>query len=128
MIYGIGNDVVALQRIERIMRSKLGERFVRRILAKDELSLYERRQANKYEFVAGRFAAKEAVAKAFGCGIGAKLSFQDIEIIPDVKGRPVCLLSNDSLHRLRLNQPIKVHISISHCDAIASAFAVVETE
>lgn len=131
MIYGIGNDVITLSRIESIVQGRLGDRFLRRILTEDELQLYENRQANRYEFVAGRFAAKEAIAKAFGCGIGAMLSFQDIDIMPDSNGRPTCKLSDKCIQRLSerlsLTQPMHVHISISHCDTIASAFAVVET-
>lgn len=130
MIYGIGNDVITLSRVEDILKGKLGARFMQRILTADELRLLEQRKANKYEFVAGRFAAKEAIAKAFGCGIGAALGFQDIEIIPDKEGRPTCTLSSECLQRLseRLGivQPIRVHISISHTETIASAFAVVE--
>lgn len=89
MIIGIGLDIVELGRIRRIdtKSPKLRER----VLTARELAEYAAlSSARKTEFLAGRFAAKEAFGKANGTGIGVSCSFQDIEIRKDDKGKP-CL-------------------------------------
>src|SRR5690625_5305151 len=80
MIKGIGIDIIELNRIEESVHKN--ERFIKRILTDKELDVYNhlQRKRRKLEFLAGRFAAKEAFAKATGRGIG-KLSFQHIEIL-----------------------------------------------
>src|SRR5699024_9531762 len=66
------------------------ESFAKRILTVNELAIFEKYKGNrKYEFLAGRFSAKEAFSKAYGTGIGKKVGFQDIEILNDSQtGRP----------------------------------------
>lgn len=79
MIYGIGLDITELKRIAAMAARQ--KRFAERILTPGELDQYhELSEKRKIEFLAGRFAAKEAFSKAFGTGIGKQLSFQDIEI------------------------------------------------
>ena len=80
------------------------------------------------EFVAGRFAAKEAIVKALGCGIGMEVGFQDIEILPDDKGKPEVNLSDEAWTRLGLpeGRNYNIHLTITHSRDLASAFAVVE--
>ena len=87
MIIGIGLDIVELSRIRRL--DGKSAKFRERILTEHELSEYAALSLNrKTEFLAGRFAAKEAFGKAKGTGIGAECSFQDIEIRKDEKGKP----------------------------------------
>lgn len=100
MIYGIGHDVLEIERISKVMKRGLGTKFIRRVLTEQEYQLAERRGGNMAEFVAGRFAAKEAVVKALGCGIGHVVGFQDIEILPDRKGKPEVALSSEAWKRL----------------------------
>src|SRR5690606_39406938 len=88
MILGIGIDLVELERIRRFG----AERLARRILTERERAYLPRSEGRILEFLAGRFAAKEAVSKAAGTGIG-KLSFQDIEILPDERSCPQVRLS-----------------------------------
>ena len=88
MILGIGIDLVELERIRRFGT----ERMAQRILTERERAYLPRSERRILEFLAGRFAAKEAVAKAAGTGIG-KLGFQDIEIIPDERSCPQVRLS-----------------------------------
>lgn len=127
MIIGIGTDIVELGRIRKIMEESAGQRFVQRILTPAEQALAEQRKARKYEFVAGRFAAKEAVSKAFGCGIGGKVGLQDMEIVPDSNGKPGCTLSEGAWTRLGLNpDKTRIHLSITHSEESAAAFAVIE--
>ncbi|GGH38401.1 holo-ACP synthase [Paenibacillus segetis] len=127
MIYGIGHDVVEIERIKVMLNGRNGEKFMRRILTPAEFEL-PGRSTRSAEFLAGRFAAKEAVSKAFGCGIGQVLGFMDMEILPDVAGKPSVSLSPMAWTRLQLNGPKEytIHLSITHERHLASAFAVVE--
>lgn len=127
IIYGIGHDIIEIGRIAAILERSAGQAFMRRVLTDAEHQLAEQRAARLAEFVAGRFAAKEAVSKAFGCGIGSMLSFTDMDILPAQGGRPVVCISDEAWHRLELKaQQYTVHLSITHQPAMASAFAVVE--
>ncbi|REK74674.1 holo-ACP synthase [Paenibacillus paeoniae] len=128
MILGIGHDLTDVTRVSEMLESKLGERFMQRILTpgeRDACAAYTGTRLHQY--VAGRFAAKEAVSKSFGCGIGAQLGFGDIDIGRDASGKPICKLSSDSWSRLGLHESgTVVHITITHERTVASAFAVVE--
>ncbi|MGU3471187.1 holo-ACP synthase [Paenibacillus sp. D51F] len=128
MIIGIGHDLCDVDRIEALLGGSSGRRFEERILAPAEreqaAGLAGRRRA---EFVAGRFAAKEAVSKALGCGIGSICGFRDIHVLRSATGRPVCELSLHTLQSLGLaGQPL-LHVSITHERGLASAFAVMES-
>jgi holo-[acyl-carrier protein] synthase len=115
MISGIGTDIVELDRIKRI--SERQEKFIDRILTDAEKIEYKKlSDKRKIEFLAGRFAAKEAFAKAAGTGIGHELSFLDIEIAVDEKGKPFIV------------KPYRdgVHLSISHSRDFAVAQVVIE--
>ncbi|MEF2966157.1 holo-ACP synthase [Paenibacillus sp. M1] len=126
MIYGVGHDVVEIERMHRMAQGKVGERLKRRLLTEAELEL-PGCAARPAEFLSGRFAAKEAVSKAFGCGIGGILAFTDMEVLPDAGGKPIVTLSGEAWERLGLSAPdYAVHLSITHERHLASAFAVVE--
>ncbi|MFX3625673.1 MAG: holo-ACP synthase [Ectobacillus sp.] len=116
MIIGAGIDIIELERIERLMNAQ--PKFIERILTEKEREaaarLKGRRQA---EFIAGRFAAKEAYSKALGTGIGKETSFLDIEILNDERGKPV--IYSPSSYRL--------HVSISHSKQFAVAQVIVES-
>ena len=88
MIGGIGVDIVETARIERVYE-RFGARFARRILTADELAEFARRE-HSCRFLATRFAAKEAAAKALGTGIGESIGFQSMQIDNDARGKP-CL-------------------------------------
>jgi holo-[acyl-carrier protein] synthase len=106
MIVGIGIDVVSIARISKAMRR---ERFVERILAPAE-----REQAHGPRWVAGRWAAKEAVVKA----LGRPVPFRDIVVTGGPAGAPVARVSAVS--------GLKIHVSISHDRESAVAMAIVE--
>lgn len=115
MITGIGIDIVELSRIKKIYERQ--EKFAERILTKKEMGGFLQLTAErKAEFLAGRFAAKEAFSKAVGTGIGGSLSFLDIEIEKDEKGKPY------------VSKPVHqgVHLSISHSKEYAVAQVVIE--
>jgi|SRR5690625_4515078 len=116
MIKGIGVDLIELERIERSL--KKNKRIVERILTPAERKVYDhlKQTRRKVEFLAGRFAAKEAFAKATGKGIG-KLSFQHIEILADQNGAPKLAVQGYKSDNL--------FISISHSDHYAIAQVVI---
>ena len=117
MIEGIGLDIVEIERIGHILRRK--PRFAARILTKEELKLFERAgDSRKIEFLAGRFAVKEAYSKANGTGIGKDLGFLNIEVLPDSTGRPC----------LRRPEGVRAHVSITHTKAYAAAQVIIEGE
>ncbi|MFS0859104.1 holo-ACP synthase [Paenibacillus taichungensis] len=129
MIYGIGNDVLEIGRMRKLLSGRHAEAFMKRILTHAEREIADQRGKRMEEFVSGRFAAKEAVSKAFGCGIGNMMSFTDIEVLPDAKGRPVATLSDEAWERLQLpygKQQYNIHLSITHQTELAAAFAIVE--
>ncbi|WP_025690725.1 holo-ACP synthase [Paenibacillus zanthoxyli] len=128
MIYGIGHDLLEINRIAVLLEGRLGGRFVRRVLTEGELSVAGSRGGLTAEYAAGRFAAKEAIVKAFGCGIGAALGFTDIEILPGKLGRPEAAISGEAWTRLNLPDGYDyiIHLTITHTTDLASAFAVVE--
>jgi len=89
MILGIGTDLAVIERVEQAL-NRHGERFARRILTPDELVRFGQ-HAQPVAFLAKRFAAKEAAAKAIGTGIGA-ISWQDLEIRSLPSGAPELIL------------------------------------
>lgn len=117
MIKGIGIDIVELERMETARNRN--ERFVNRILTEKELEKYDSYSSSrrKLEFLAGRFAAKEAFVKAVGTGIGKEYSFQDIEILPDQNGKPKIFAKNIQE---------QIFVSISHSEAYAIAQVLIE--
>lgn len=128
MIYGIGHDLLEIARVVKVLDGRQSERFLRRILTPAEIDIARERGPRLSEFVSGRFAAKEAVVKALGTGIGAQIGFEDIEILPDALGKPGVTLSEEAWSRLNLpnGNGYLIHLSITHQPGMASAFAVVE--
>ncbi|PZD94969.1 holo-[acyl-carrier-protein] synthase [Paenibacillus sambharensis] len=126
MIIGVGHDVVEIARIRKILAGTAGERFMHRTLTDAEYERAKSKGESLAEYVAGRFAVKEAVVKALGCGIGTAVGFKDIEVLPDKLGKPVCTICDEALLRLKLEYPIRLHVSISHERSLASAFAIAE--
>lgn len=86
MIFGIGTDIVAVRRMQEALQ-RHGDRFADRILTPYEMEGYTA-APHKARFLAKRFAAKEAAAKALGTGFSDGLSLHHIEVIHDNKGRP----------------------------------------
>ncbi|ACT03754.1 holo-ACP synthase [Paenibacillus sp. JDR-2] len=128
MIAGIGHDVTDMDRVEALLASKAGARFLGRILTSRERDLAGSYEGKRLaQFTAGRFAAKEAVVKALGCGIGAKVGFTDIDILRGPEGKPECTLSGSAWERLELvPERYRIHITITHDRSIASAVAIME--
>lgn len=125
MIYGIGTDIVEVERIQSSL-DQFGDAFAKRILAESEWSDYQQSQL-KARFLAKRFAAKEAFAKAIGTGIRGDVSFHNIAVTHDALGRPLLTLSS-ALHAfLKQHHIHQSHISISDEKNLALAYVVLET-
>jgi holo-[acyl-carrier protein] synthase len=122
-VIGVGTDIVEIRRIERALE-RHGERFLERILVPEELRAC-RESAAPARFLAKRFAAKEAVSKALGTGIGLSLSWQDLKVEREPGGAPRVVLSQRGAAVLARRGGREVLLSVSDERAYAVAFAVV---
>ena len=125
MILGTGIDLIEVTRIADSF-AKFGERFVNRILLPNEIT-YCLAHKNPAPFLAVRFAAKEAVSKAFGTGIGAQLGWQDIEIRRKESGEPFVVLHGKGADLFAARAARHLHISLTHTENYAAATAILES-
>ncbi|HAB17094.1 MAG TPA: holo-ACP synthase [Verrucomicrobiota bacterium] len=124
MILGTGIDLVEISRIESSL-GRHGERFLHRILLPGEVA-YCLSYAKPGPHVAARFAAKEAVSKAFGTGIGARLGWHDIEVIRQSSGEPIVMLHAGGERLLVERGARRIHLSLTHTNGFAAAVAILE--
>ena len=124
MILGTGIDLIEVARIAASFE-KFGERFVRRVLVADEIA-YCLTHKNPAPFLAARFAAKEAISKAFGTGIGAQLGWQDMEIRKKDSGEPFVVLHGKGKKLFRSRRAKRLLVSLSHTANYAAATAILE--
>ena len=124
MILGIGTDIIEVARI-RASHEKFGERFVSRILLPSEIE-YCLSHKDPAPFIAARFAAKEAVSKAFGTGIGRSLGWLDIEVRRKESGEPYVELHGKGRDLLAARNGSKVFLTISHTVHHATATALLD--
>jgi holo-[acyl-carrier protein] synthase len=125
MILGVGIDIIEVERI-RASHERFGERFLKRILRPDEIA-YCFTHAQPAPFLAARFAAKEAISKAFGTGIGGQLGWQDMEVKRKESGEPYVIMHGSGQDLLTKRGARLVHLSLSHTAAHAAAVAVLES-
>lgn len=128
MIVGIGTDIVEIRRVAKVFGGRASP--LRRVLTEREQAQAAALPASRRAaFYAKRFAAKEAIAKALGVGIGARAHFHDIEITRGDSGAPVVALTGAAL-RTALEKsggkPVRVLLSLSD-DVFAQAHAVIES-
>ncbi len=132
MIYGIGTDIVMMDRIDALL-ARYGERFARRVLGPDELAEYRRRlgkaghgagYASRY--LAKRFAAKEAFGKALGLGLRAPMTLLSLQVLNDARGRPVAVARNALEGHMRANGLV-AHVSLSDERDSAIAYVILES-
>ena len=112
----LGTDIVEIKRIEKAL-TQFGDKFKQRFLTPQEMELVQ-----KTASLAGFWAAKEAISKALGCGIGNELSFHDIIISKNTRGAPEFRLSEEAqkIHQVKASS-----LSISHDGGFAIAVAVI---
>jgi len=118
-ILGIGTDIIEIERIAMAIQ-RHGTRFLDHLFTLKEQEYAFRRKPSDATF-AGRFAAKEAISKALGTGIGQSVGWKDIEILSDELGKPLVFLSQRI--QQKFHSP-NILVSISHSKQHAVAFAI----
>ena len=124
MIFGIGTDIVDVERIRKLDSL---EKFADKILSLNELEVFKSQiDEKKVTFLAKQFAAKEAVSKALGTGIGKDIRFNQIEILRNSDGKPY--LNHDGMITTIFNDLgiTKTHVSLSDEKKYALAFVILE--
>ena len=124
MITGIGTDLIEIVRIQRAIEKN--PHFMERVYTANEIA-YCQRKKNVWQSFAARFAAKEAVSKALGTGIGP-VGLMEIEILNAENGQPKVVLHGKALQLAADRNIQRMHISLSHSEAYAMATAVLEGE
>lgn len=125
MIFGIGTDLIEVERVAEKMEKKQG--FKELVFSANEI-IYCETRTFKYEHYAARFAAKEAFLKAIGTGWRNGTAFNEIEIYNDDEGKPeICFhgLTAKTIADLKLG---KIFVSLSHLKTIACAMVIIEKE
>jgi holo-[acyl-carrier protein] synthase len=121
-IIGLGTDIIECNRIARML-TQHGERFTSHVYTVEEVRYCSERKVSEQHF-AGRWAAKEAVLKAFGTGWVAGIAWRDVEIVIQPGGKPIIRLHRGAAEKGTELGITEVLISISHCKSHATAMAV----
>ena len=128
MIYGIGTDIIRIDRIQAAL-DRYGDRFAERILGAEELQKYHRRkarvEARGLRFLATRFAAKEAFAKAIGLGIHMPMTWRAMQTLNAPSGKPIVVTSG-ALEQHMQDNGLTAQVSITDETDYAVAFVIVE--
>jgi holo-[acyl-carrier protein] synthase len=122
MILGIGIDWVETSRIERSLE-RFGERFINRVFVSSEVEYCQGMKSPGRHFAA-RFAAKEAVSKAFGTGIGKALGWRDIEVRRHPTGQPFVVLNGNGRLLAQERGVRQVFVSLTHHETASAAVAL----
>ena len=118
MIYGIGTDLIE---VERVKKAYAKESFRKKVYTEQEQQLI----ADNAQRAAGNFAVKESVVKAFGTGFG-KISAIDIEVLRESSGKPYVVLYGPAKEQAEKDGIQKVHVSISNTKEYAVGYVVME--
>ncbi len=128
MIIGIGNDIIDIRRVEKVIE-RHGERFIERIFTPIEIRKSERRKLRAASY-AKRFAAKEACAKALGTGMSAGVFWRDMGVVNLPSGKPTMALTGGADRRLKALLPpghqAQIHLTITDDFPMAQAFVIIE--
>lgn len=125
-IVGTGIDLVDCARIESSIE-RFGERFLRRVFTEGEIA-YSQSMKFPARHFAARFAAKEALSKAFGTGIGKAMGWRDLDVRKKESGEPYVVLSGGAEKMASERSVTKVWISLSHTDQTGMATIILESE
>ena len=124
MILGLGTDITEVARVKASLE-RFGDSFLKRILHPAEIAYCQNYQ-DPTQYVAGRFAAKEAISKAFGTGIGAQLGWHDMEICRKESGEPFVVLHGGGQKLFTERGAKQLHITLSHTRNYATSVAILE--
>lgn len=122
MIFGIGTDVVQLERVQQV-HAKFGERFVERLLLPAELEAF-RRYSRPVRFLAMRFAAKEAIVKAMGTGFAHGMWIRDTGVVSNTWGKPEIIWSERGRQLCEQLGIGEGHVTLTDEAGLIVAFAV----
>ena len=122
MIYGIGTDIVKIERVKNVIE-RWGDKFLKRVFTEKEI-IYCYKNKHPYNSFAARFAAKEAFIKSLGSK--KDISFSEIEVLNDTDGKPSLIVYGKSLKTLEGYDIRKVHLSLSHDSDYSIAFVILE--
>ena len=126
MIFGVGNDVVEIGRIEKALE-RFGERFARRILCDPELKRFSA-HVKPASYLAKRFAAKEAFTKALGTGIRAPANWHGVWVANLPSGKPVLNFTSELKELMKKKHVSNTHLSLSDERGLAFATVILECE
>lgn len=128
MIIGIGNDLIDIRRVEKVLE-RHGERFIQRIFTEIEIGKSERRRMRAASY-AKRFAAKEACAKALGTGMSSGVFWRDMGVVNLPSGKPTMALTGGAAKRLAALTPqghiCEIHLTITDDFPQAQAFVIID--
>jgi len=119
---GLGTDLVEVERVRRSVE-RHGKRFLDRVFTPEEQT-YCMDKANPYPHLAARFAAKEAVSKAFGTGIGADLKWKSVGVVHGARGEALVVLDELGAKLLAAVGADAVALTLSHTANHAQAVAL----
>jgi holo-[acyl-carrier protein] synthase len=127
MIYGIGNDLLLIARMQKTFE-RTGGRIVQRILGPNEIQVYEarlqRNQQRGLAYLCTRFAAKEAFSKAIGLGMHAPMTWRSVEILNDRTGRPY-LIYHGPLAIMMKEKKLQGQVTLTDEENMVSAVVIV---
>lgn len=121
-----GIDIIEIDRVKKSMEAH-EKSFRSKVFTDKEIEYCENKKSAKYKSYAARFAAKEAVSKALGSGIGEMVGWKDIEVLVHEDGKPYIMLSGKGKELYEKLGAVDISISISHCSNTAVACAVIQT-
>jgi holo-[acyl-carrier protein] synthase len=121
MLVGLGADVIEVERIRGVLERQ-GERFLARVFTEEERE-YCSKMSHPHKHYAARFAAKEAVSKAFTTGIGAELGWRSVSVYHGDRKQPLVRLDEKGIALLRDAGATHVLLTLSHTDTVAMAVA-----
>ncbi|MFH1159408.1 MAG: holo-ACP synthase [bacterium] len=123
MIFGIGTDIIEVERIRKVMERDLG--FREKIFTPHEIEYCETKR-NKYPHYAARFSVKEAFMKAIGTGWRFGIRFAEIEVTHDPLGKPEINVYGKAKEWCEKEAISKIHVSLSHLKEMATAIVIIE--
>jgi len=122
MIYGIGTDIIEVERIKSLAL-QYGDRFLKRIFTQTEIDYCEQFGDKKYLHYAARFAMKESFSKAIGTGLTQGFKFTEVGIVNQPGGKPEIVLDGGLKDKY---EKYKTGVSLTHTEQNAVAFVVME--
>jgi holo-[acyl-carrier protein] synthase len=122
-ILGVGMDIVETKRIGDSLE-RFDDRFLHRVFLDGEIA-YAQKMKFPHLHLAARFAAKEAISKAFGTGIGKEIGWRDMEIVREPSGQPRVVLHGRAVEYAKSRGVLEIHVSLSHTADYGAASAVI---